>query len=177
MILKMIDFSREKHAGQVRRGSGEPYITHPMEVSYLLVQYKESKRIKELICACWGHDLLEDTDTTAAELLENFGPLVLSLVYEMTNDENEIALIGKHEYLKKKLCGLSSYGLVIKLADRLHNVMDAPGLKYVNNTIDMVNHLRSNRKLSRSQDNLCSAILTVCRGFIDERQKLEKKSA
>lgn len=162
MILEMIKFSAEKHKGQVRKGSGDPYITHTIAVSYLVATYKRSKKIKELITACHGHDLLEDTDTTFEELVEKFGPLVASLILEMTNDEDEIKRVGKLAYHKKKLQGLSNYGLIIKLCDRLHNISDNPGVKYVEDTIKLMHHIREERKLTGSQSNVVCDILDAC---------------
>jgi len=168
MILEMIKFSEEKHKGQVRKGSGKPYITHTIAVSYLVATYKRSKKIKELITACHGHDLLEDTDTTFEELVEKFGPLVASLIFEMTNDEEEIKSIGKLEYHKKKLSGMSNYGLIIKLCDRLHNVSDNPGPMYLLDTVKLIDHLRKVRKLTGTQQEIASEIYKVCESKIEK---------
>jgi (p)ppGpp synthase/HD superfamily hydrolase len=162
MIFKMIKFAEEKHKGQVRKGSGEPYITHPIAVSYLVASYKRSKKIKELITACHGHDLLEDTDTTFDELVTMFGPLVASLIFELTNDEEELKRVGKFEYHKKKLSGMSNYGLVIKLCDRLHNVSDNPKSVYLMDTIMLIDYLQKQRKLTGTQQQIASEIYKIC---------------
>lgn len=162
MIFKMMKFAEEKHKGQVRKGSGDPYITHPIAVSYLICTYKRSRNIKELIVACHGHDLLEDTNTTFEELVKEFGPFVASLIYELTNDEEEIARIGKFEYQKKKFQGMSNYGLIIKLCDRLHNISDNPKEKYLKDTIMIIDHLYKTRKLTNSQSEICSEISKIC---------------
>lgn len=162
MIFKMMKFVEEKHKGQVRKGSGADYVTHPIAVSYLVCTYKRSRNIKELITVCHGHDLLEDTDTTFEELVKEFGPFVASLIYELTNDEEEIKRVGKLEYHKKKFQGLSNYGLIIKLCDRLHNISDNPGENYLKDTLQIMLHLRKERKLTGSQSEIVAEICNVC---------------
>jgi (p)ppGpp synthase/HD superfamily hydrolase len=162
MILKAIKFADRKHRGQFRKKSRKPYIGHPIIVSYLLARFKQSKHFEELVVAAILHDTLEDTNTTFDELVREFGALVASLVLSLTSDEAEIAKIGKNAYLKKKLVGISSYGLVLKLADRLSNVMDCPKPAYVNDTVELMHHLRRKRKLTMPQKNLVKEILRVC---------------
>jgi guanosine-3',5'-bis(diphosphate) 3'-pyrophosphohydrolase len=162
MILKAIEFATKKHEGQSRRGTGEPYIVHPIMVSYILAQYKQSKNIDELICSALLHDTLEDTDTTFNEIVNEFTPLVASLVMELTSDETLISQIGKNEYLKIKLCGISNYGLILKFADRLGNISDNPSIKMVDDTIELINHVRKNRKLTASQALIAMDILSKC---------------
>lgn len=162
MIFKMMKFAEEKHKDQTRKASGDPYITHCIAVSYLICIYKRSRNIKELIVACHGHDLLEDTDTTFEELVKEFGPFVASLIFELTNDEKEIERVGKLEYHKKKLQGMSNYGLVIKLCDRLHNISDNPSEKYLTDTILLIEHVRKTRKLTGSQSDIASEIYKIC---------------
>jgi (p)ppGpp synthase/HD superfamily hydrolase len=170
MILKAIKFATEKHEGQIRKGSGEPYIVHPIMVSYILAQYKQSKNIEELVCAALLHDTLEDTDTTFDEIVNEFTPLVASLVMELTSDENLIKQIGKNEYLKIKLCGISNYGLILKLADRLGNISDNPSDQMLNDTIELIAHIRKNRKLTVSQSSIVMDIVDKCRAIINQRK-------
>lgn len=158
LVLSAIQFAHERHAGQVRRGSGAPYITHPLAVSYLVAAYKRSKHLEELLAASCLHDVLEDTETSFSELVDRFGPLVASLVLELSNDEAEIARIGKLEYQKKKLAGISSYGLVLKLGDRLHNISDQPTQKMLRDTQALLQHLRKVRKLSRTHKRMVDDI-------------------
>jgi (p)ppGpp synthase/HD superfamily hydrolase len=163
MVLKAIKFATAKHEGQTRRGSGEPYITHPIMVSYIMAQYKQSKNIEELICASLLHDTLEDTDTSFVEIVENFSPMIASLVSELTNDEQMIKQLGKKEYSKIKWCAMTSYALTIKLADRLANIQDAPTDKMVVDTIEIVQHvLKVKKPLTAPQIRLCQDILKQC---------------
>lgn len=162
MVLKAIEFATAKHEGQVRKVTGEPYITHPIMVSYILAQYKQSKNIEELICASLLHDTLEDTDTSFSEIVTEFSPLVASLVLELTNDDSIIKEVGKLQYMKTKLIGISSYALTIKLADRLANMSDKPTQKSINETVEIIKHISKERKLSTTQTALCKDIMGVC---------------
>lgn len=162
IILKAIEVAINKHKDQTRKVSGAPYVTHPLAVSYLAAKYKTSKHLEEIIAAAILHDVLEDTETTFGELAAVFPPLVVSLVQELTSDEAEIARVGKNVYLKKKLCGISSYGLVLKLVDRLHNVLDHPALNYRLDTLDLIQYLRKHRKLTRTQKEICNEIQDRC---------------
>lgn len=166
LVLKALQFADRKHEGQVRRGSGDKYITHPVAVSYLVASYKKSKHLNELLAASLLHDTLEDTDTTFVELAVEFTPLVAGLVQELTNDESQIKSLGKLEYHKRKLCGISSYGLIIKLADRIHNVSDMPTAKMVCDTIQLMLHLIDNRKVSKTHREMINEIIRLCQATL-----------
>jgi (p)ppGpp synthase/HD superfamily hydrolase len=163
MILDALRFATEKHDGQFRRGTNLPYITHPVAVSYVVIQTKQSKHLLELATAAILHDVLEDTETSFTDLAVRFTPLVASLVHELTSDDREIARVGKREYMKAKMKGMSSYALVIKLADRLHNVSDNPTQKMVRDTMDILVYLEYVRKLTAPQKGLVNRIWQSCR--------------
>lgn len=163
LIYKAIKFAEAKHTGQKRKGSGADYITHPMAVSYLVASFKRSKHLDEIICAAILHDTLEDTDTTFVELALQFTPLVASLVQELTTDKEECKNQGKVEYFKKKMVGISNYGLVLKLCDRLHNCSDHPTAKTVQDTEEILAHLETHRTLSGTQQRLVEAIRMICK--------------
>lgn len=160
LLKKALEFGNRKHEGQVRKVSRQPYIFHPIEVSFIVMKYKRSTRLEELLCASILHDTLEDTDTTFIELCQEFTPLVASLVLELTSDQESIKTMGKNEYLKKKLVGLSNYGLLLKLADRYANVTDNPSIKYVLDTKELIMHVQANRRLSGSQAQLAKEIIS-----------------
>ena len=162
LLLKALNFSKKKHEGQYRKGSGADYVSHPVAVSYLVAGYKKSKKIEELLVASILHDTLEDTDTTFVELANEFSPLVASLVLELSNDPLQIKKLGKLEYQKRKVVGMSSYGLVIKLVDRLHNISDHPTQKMITDTVELVTFLKASRKLSKTHKEIVSDILEIC---------------
>lgn len=159
LVLKAIKVADKAHKGQKRRGTGLPYITHPIAVSYILARYKRSKRMEELITAAILHDVFEDTELTFNYIAKEFTPLVASIVYELSNDEEEIKRVGKKAYQQTRLIGYSSYALIIKLSDRFHNVSDKPAIKNVKDTLEMMEHLIENRILSSSQRQLVDEII------------------
>ena len=161
IVLKSLQFATKKHDRQVRKGDNRPYITHPLAVSYIIASYKRSKYIDNILAASLLHDTLEDTETTFAELVQEFNPMVASLVYELTSDVVEIERIGKTAYLKKKMLGMSSYALVIKLSDRLHNISDNPSEKTISETEEIVWFLKKNRKLSKTHLEIVTQILEL----------------
>lgn len=163
LVLKAIRFANRSHRGQVRKGTGDPYYHHPIAVSFILVAFKNSKHLAELICAAILHDTLEDTGLTFDVIAREFGSLVASLVFELTNDEGEIRKVGKLAYHKKKLVGMSSYALYIKLADRLHNISDNPSKKMVDETLELMEYLKRNRKLTKGQRAMVQEIIRLCK--------------
>jgi (p)ppGpp synthase/HD superfamily hydrolase len=161
-LLDAIKWADEVHAGQTRRGSGLPYITHPIAVSYIVAAFKRSKRLVELLIVAILHDVLEDTGRDFEEIARRYGPFVASLAYELKNDDEEIARVGKLEYQTRKVLGISSYALVVKLADRLHNISDQPTKNMVRDTLVLMSRLRAGRKLSKTQKAMVAEIERLC---------------
>lgn len=166
MILKAIKYASSKHKNEKRKVSGDPYIVHPFLVAELIRKYKKSKHMEELIVAAILHDVLENTNTNFIEIATLFSPMVASLVFELTSDKNEIKKLkeqygdqAKNEYLKRKMLGMSSYALVIKLCDRLANIMDNPTEKYKKDTNELLSFLLTNRRISKTQKKIISDIL------------------
>jgi hypothetical protein len=159
-----LQYATQAHAGQTRSG-GEPYITHPMRVADHIKQYKQSHNLDALISAAYLHDTIEDTDTTHEALHDLFGGLVASLVKELTSDPEQIKKVGKAQYLAHKMAAMSSYALVIKLADRLDNVKDITTArtpqwrqKYKNETEHILNYIEKTRALSGTHQKLIELI-------------------
>ena len=123
LIEKAYLYAKDKHEGQYRV-SGEEYINHPLATAIILTSvYADT----QTLCAGLMHDVLEDTDTTKQELEEVFGKEIASLIYGVSkisrihfSTEND-ALV---EYYKKIIVGMSEdvRVIIIKLADRLHNM-------------------------------------------------------
>ena len=123
MIRKAYMLAFEKHFG-VKRKSGEDYIIHPLNVAYILTEiYADAKTIQAALL----HDVVEDTDVTIEEIEDMFGSEVALLVNGVTKinrlnfqGDNE-AMIANH---RKILVGLTEdvRVIIIKLADRLHNM-------------------------------------------------------
>ena len=134
-LVSAVDFATEKHRGQKRK-SGEPYITHPLSVAGLLVEWGLDI---DTILAGVLHDTLEDTETTIAEIESLFGRDVAFLVDGVTKVSQARSgmrdlssyLPATKDNLTKLLIavGQDVRVIIIKLADRLHNMQT---LQYMN---------------------------------------------
>jgi GTP diphosphokinase / guanosine-3',5'-bis(diphosphate) 3'-diphosphatase len=121
LIERAYDVAAQQHAGQVRK-SGDPYITHPLAVATILAELGMNH---ETICAALLHDTIEDTDYTLAELRRDFGDDVATLVDGVTKlDKVKYGEAAQAETVRKMVVAMSRdiRVLVIKLADRLHNM-------------------------------------------------------
>ena len=122
-IEKAYLYAKEKHKGQYRR-TGEEYIVHPLFVAYILTSINADK---DTIIAALLHDTIEDTDVSKSDIKEKFGDVVAKLVDGVTKINN-INVSTDNEYLtsyyKKIIVGMSEdvRVIIIKLADRLHNM-------------------------------------------------------
>ena len=109
------------HSGQARK-SGDPYITHPLAVATILA---ELGMTETTLCAALLHDTVEDTSYTMAQLTADFGSEVATMVDGVTKlDKVTYGESAKAETLRKMVLAMSRdiRVLVIKLADRLHNM-------------------------------------------------------
>lgn len=116
-------FAMKKHGAQLR-ASGDPYYSHPVEVAGILTKFKLDSAS---IIAGLLHDTVEDTDTTVEEIRNLFGDQVAQLVDGLTKlamIEQKSANNKQAENFRKLLLAMSEdiRVLLIKLADRLHNM-------------------------------------------------------
>ena len=161
--LKALRVATKAHKGQFRKSGGE-YIDHPKEVARFVQKFKKSNNLSALIQAAYLHDTIEDTDTTYADLVKQFGALVADMVQELTTDKAASDAIGKGEYIAGKMAKMSSWSLVVKLADRLANVQDIDTRpadfqkKYAAQTRLALKRLRSDRYLSKTHNKIMTAI-------------------
>ncbi len=123
IIRKAYRYAEEKHKGQLRE-SGEDYIYHPLSTAMILTTVSADC---DTICAGLLHDVIEDCDVTKQEIEDEFNADIAKLVDGVSkiskmhfSTENE-ALV---EYYKKIIVGMSEdvRVIIIKLADRLHNM-------------------------------------------------------
>ena len=123
LIKKAYDYALDKHFYQ-KRISGEDYIQHPLNVAYILTDVNADAKA---ISAALLHDTIEDSDSTMEELTELFGEEIANLVDGVTKI-NKINFVSDTEQMaanqRKILVGLSNdvRVIIIKLADRLHNM-------------------------------------------------------
>src|SRR6266704_5134099 len=113
-----------KAHGTQTRASGDPYFSHPLEVAAILTDLKLDDAT---IVAALLHDTIEDTEATRAEIDEKFGPEIGALVDGLTKLK-KLDLVTREakqaENLRKLLLAIAAdvRVLLIKLADRLHNM-------------------------------------------------------
>ncbi len=160
----VLDFATKKHAGQFRADGKTPYIVHPIKVAEIVRRVKQSADIDYIVAAALLHDTLEDTYTSYQELKDEFGEMVASMVMEVTTASYVPLLIGKSNYLKRKMEDMSSYALVVKLADRLANILDSASLpperkdRLIVDTADIIEYLEDHRELTSTHRRLISEI-------------------
>ncbi len=130
LIRKAWEFCVSHHKGQTRL-SGEPYIVHPLEVAEVLV---EMKLDATAVAAALLHDAVEDTQATSEEIGEKFGDQVAHIVEGVTKID-KIQFANREdrqaENVRKMLLAMVSdvRVVLIKLADRLHNMRTLEHLK------------------------------------------------
>lgn len=165
-VQKAIDYATMLHEGQYRH-DGSPYVKHPINVMKNVLKYKKSSNLETLVISACLHDTLEDTYITYPDLVREFGPLVASIVLELTNDEDMKKLLGKKRYLAIKMKNMSSWALVIKLCDRLDNVLDMINSsdefreRYISETIFIFNYILSSREFSLTHLTIINDILNT----------------
>ncbi|HUM15110.1 MAG TPA: bifunctional (p)ppGpp synthetase/guanosine-3',5'-bis(diphosphate) 3'-pyrophosphohydrolase [Candidatus Nitrosotalea sp.] len=123
LLERAYRFSEQSHQGQ-QRASGEPYLSHPLEVAGLLVNFKMDVTT---VTAGLLHDVLEDTKATKGDLQREFGAEIADLVDGVTKI-GKLAFSSREERqaenFRKMLVAMARdlRVLMIKLADRLHNM-------------------------------------------------------
>jgi len=123
LIDKAYVYSARAHEGQTRK-SGGPYLSHPLEVAYLLAQMGLGPIT--VVCGLL-HDTVEDTDTTLDDLDEYFGEEVADVVNGITKIGQLVfgdRITQQAEYIRKMILSMSHdiRVLLVKLADRVHNM-------------------------------------------------------
>lgn len=122
-LLAALSFAAVKHQAQRRKGrTHTPYINHPIQVLSYLWKIGGVRDMTVLVAALL-HDTLEDTETTPEEIAAQFGPEVLALVEEVTDDKSLPKAVRKRLQVEHA----SDHGpgaKMIKLADKMHNVYE-----------------------------------------------------
>ncbi len=123
LVEKAYVYAARAHAGQVRR-SGEPYLSHPLSVAYILSQMKLDI---PTIAAGLLHDTVEDTNVTIDEIRHLFGDTVADIVDGVTKISHLPVKSKVHkqaENFRKMLLAMAEdlRVILVKLADRLHNM-------------------------------------------------------
>ena len=130
LIRRAYEYAKEKHGDQLRK-SGEPYIIHPLQVAYILATIGLDD---STICAALLHDVAEDTEITIKDIEKDFSVEIAEMVDGVTKlgslkytsaEEQQV-----ENYRKMFLAmGKDIRVILIKLADRLHNMRTLKYLK------------------------------------------------
>ncbi len=136
-LKKALEYSKKAHISQVRK-SGEPYIIHPILVASIVVSITDDEA---MAIAALLHDIVEDTNTSINEVSELFGKDVAHLVEGLTKIDilrdselipsasNERLIVSALSFRKMLLASVKDVRvLVIKLCDRLHNMLTLDAL-------------------------------------------------
>ncbi len=123
VLQKAYVFAGRAHKGQTRR-SGEPYLSHPLEVTYYLAGMRLDRTS---LVAALLHDVIEDTEVTVAGIRENFGKDVADLVDGVTKISRVHGAspeADRAETIRKIILAMTDdiRVIFIKLADRVHNL-------------------------------------------------------
>jgi GTP diphosphokinase / guanosine-3',5'-bis(diphosphate) 3'-diphosphatase len=123
LLERAFTFASEAHDGQQRR-SGEDFILHPLGVARILAELRQDD---QTIAAALLHDVVEDTDTSIDEVRAEFGDEIDQLVEGVTKLTRIHFQSREHaqaENYRKMVMAMAQDGrvIVIKLADRLHNM-------------------------------------------------------
>jgi len=142
-IITAYKFAAKAHEGQFR-SSGQPYIIHPLAVSFILLELGMDT---DTICAAMLHDVVEDTNTTLNDIQKRFGQDVAMLVDGVTK-LTKMPMFDKEqqqaENVRKILLAMSQdiRVMIIKLCDRLHNMRTLcyrPEVKQRNKALETMN--------------------------------------
>lgn len=129
LVRKAYEYGQIKHHGQFRR-SGEPYFVHCQETARILASWRMDSKT---IIAGILHDVIEDTDATSEELTKIFGPEITQMVEGVTkiNKISFQAIENQAENFRRMILAISKdvRVILIKLADRLHNMRTLQYLK------------------------------------------------
>jgi len=162
LLNKAYVFAMKAHGSQ-KRASGAPYFTHPLEVAEILTGFKLDAAT---IVAALLHDVVEDTDATPVDIEAIFGADIASLVDGLTKI-SRLDLVTKEaaqaENLRKLLLAVSQdvRVLMVKLADRLHNMRT-------------IEHVKAEKRKRISQETLdIYAPLAGRMGMHSIREELE----
>lgn len=118
ILHEAVLFATSAHAGQVRKGTDVPYITHPMEVCQLLTEMKAGRELK---IAALLHDVVEDTPVTLQQVEDKFGKEVARLVASHTEEKGKSWHERKQSAIDRVKTGDMQVAMLI-MADKISNL-------------------------------------------------------
>lgn len=124
LVLQAAAFAAEKHRTQRRKDVETPYINHPIQLAYILVQANIEDPV--VLAAALLHDTVEDTKTTLDEIEIVFGYEIARIVAECSDDKAKTKLERKQAQIDHA-AKLSLKARLVKIADKIANVSDIEG--------------------------------------------------
>ncbi len=124
LVLQAAAFAAEKHRTQRRKDVETPYINHPIQLAYILVQANIEDSV--VLAAALLHDTVEDTSTTLDEIEIVFGYEIARIVAECSDDKAQTKLERKQAQIDRA-ARLSREARLVKIADKIANVSDIEG--------------------------------------------------
>jgi (p)ppGpp synthase/HD superfamily hydrolase len=116
-----IAYAIERHAGQVRRYDGAPYVLHPLEVAALLYAVGAPD---EVVAAGALHDTIEKADVGVGELRARFGLRVAALVLAVSDDHGMVDYVRRKAELRERIAGAGPEALMVFAADKISKVRE-----------------------------------------------------
>lgn len=118
-VCRALQFATTCHAGQFRRGRDRlPYICHPIAVKTKLEEFGITDT--NVLAAALLHDTVEDCGVTKRMLALLFGSVVADVVAELTDPD--VSRAERHSHQAKKIPHIQLVSVMIKMADRIHNL-------------------------------------------------------
>ncbi len=130
LLRQACDVATRAHAGQIRK-TGDPFITHPLTVAFMLAQYGLDS---DTIAAGFLHDTVEDTDLTLVQLRAEFGDEISQLIDGVTKLDR-VRFSNREQAqaatIRKMVVAMAQdvRVLIVKLFDRLHNMRTVHALR------------------------------------------------
>ena len=181
LINKAIYWAKKYHGDQKRK-SGEAYYTHPLEVAYMVSDYKLKT---DVIVASILHDIIEDTEVTAGMIFDNFGQRIAQMVDKLTRDRPDGTKLSVEEILNNSYQEKDREVLLIKLFDRLHNIQNLGAIspekvkKVIKETLNffiITTMYMEYKTLEQTMYKLCCDNLSIDYSFDNDLQFSESKS-
>lgn len=158
IVNKALEFAKNAHKGQKRKGKMIDYIEHPIAVYKLIREYTDDV---EVHCAALLHDVIEDTDVTYEELVEKFGKSIADVVLEVSDskeDKKNLSWMERRQRSIQKIKLLSEKAIIVELGDKIHNATSLLELPKKAGIIDFSNfHEKNPQKQEWYYRNMCEA--------------------
>ena len=117
-----VAFAKIMHGDQKRKSFNSPFISHPMAVASLVMEYGQFEPDDEVVQAALLHDIVEDTPVKLVHLANEFSPRVAAIVNELTHAEGQSGRLKRLSYLEVMENTEEPATLLISACDKLDNM-------------------------------------------------------